>query len=70
MKPIDKKKLIASNAAVLVAGILCSFILPMIGDSMTEGRSAFLRMMLHVLPLVVSMFASSAMINKSINSQQ
>lgn len=48
MKPTDKKKRIASNAAILIAGILASFILPMIGDSLTEGRSAFLRMLLHV----------------------
>lgn len=68
MKPADKKKLIASNAGILVVGILVSFVLPMIGDSMTEGRSAFLRMILHVFPLIVSMSASTAIINKSIGA--
>lgn len=68
MKPADKKKLIASNAGILVVEILVSFVLPMIGDSMTEGRSAFLRMILHVFPLIVSMSASTAIINKSIGA--
>ena len=63
-----KKKLIALNASVWGVGILASFILPMISDSITDGSAAFLRMFLHVFPLFVGMYLSTILMAKSFSA--
>ena len=65
----EKRKLIATNAAIWTAGILASFILPMVTDSMTEGRSAFLRMIAHTFPLFCAMLVSTSVISKAVGEQ-
>ena len=48
------KKLVAMNAGILAAAALVSFILPMILDSMLEGRGNFIKAMAHVLPILAA----------------
>ena len=45
------KKLIGTNAGILTLAALVSFVLPLILDSMLEGRGNFIKMMAHVMPL-------------------
>ncbi len=66
MTKAEKKKLIATNAAVWVAGILVSFILPMIAESLSDGPAGFLKVMAFVFPLLVAMLASNSVISKAI----
>ncbi len=66
MTKADKKKLIATNAAVWVAGILASFILPMIAESMSDGSAGFLKVMAFAFPLIVAMLASTSVISKAV----
>lgn len=53
------KRAVSINAAIWAAAILASVILPFVTDSLTEGRSAFLRILTHVAPLMVGMYVSS-----------
>ena len=41
MTQIEKKNLIAANAGIQSVGMLASFVLPMIGDSLTDGLQTF-----------------------------
>ena len=47
----QNKKLIGSNAVILTAAALASFVLPMIVESMTEGRGNFIKAMAQMIPL-------------------
>jgi hypothetical protein len=67
MNSAARTNAVQKNAAVLALGILASFVLPMVGDSMTDG-SAFLRMFLHVAPLVASLFVSTVIVNAATTS--
>jgi hypothetical protein len=66
MKRSEKKKLITTNAAILAAGMFASFVLPLIIESVTDGRADFLKMMMQMFPLIVAMMASTGMISKTI----
>ncbi|MDA8745455.1 hypothetical protein N9N28_12545 [Rubripirellula amarantea] len=66
MNRAKKSTLIASNAALLTAAMLASFVLPLITDSITEGRANFLRMLAHTFPLFVAIAFSSLLINKAV----
>ncbi|NND98755.1 MAG: hypothetical protein HKN47_15650 [Pirellulaceae bacterium] len=48
------KKLIGTNAGILTAAALVSFVLPMILDSMLEGRGNFIKAISHILPLLTT----------------
>ncbi len=67
MTAAAKKKLITTNAGIWVAGVLASFILPMVAKSLTDGPGNFLQMMAQVFPLIAAMLVSTAVISKSIN---
>lgn len=62
----EKKKLITTNAAILAAGMLASFVLPLIVESVTDGRANFLKMLMHMFPLVIAMTASNGIISKAV----
>lgn len=66
MKKADKNKLIATNAAVWVVGILASFILPMIAESMSDSPAGFLKVMALAFPLIVAMLVSTSVISKAV----
>ena len=53
MTRAEKKKLMATNAAVWVVGILLSFILPMVAESISDGPAGFLRVMAFASPLFI-----------------
>ena len=61
-----QKKLITANAVVWAVATLLSFILPMVTESITDGRANFLKMAVHVGPLVLGLFVSTAVINRAI----
>ncbi len=60
-----RKLLIATNAIVWVCGILASFILPMVAESLTVGPGNLLQMLTQVGPLFVAMFLSTALLSKA-----
>jgi hypothetical protein len=66
MTKSEKKKLIATNAGILVVGMLASFTLPLIMESVTDGRADFLKMIVHVGPLMVAIMVSTAVISKAV----
>jgi uncharacterized integral membrane protein len=66
MAASQKKKLIGTNAAIWSIAILASFILPFIAESVSTGSAKFLQVFCFALPLIVGMFISSMVINKSI----
>jgi hypothetical protein len=66
MTNAKKKKLIATNAALWTVAILVSFTLPLVADSITEGRGSFLKAMAHVLPLLIAIPVSTNIISKSV----
>ena len=66
MTKSDKKKLIATNAAIWVVGILASFILPMVAESMSDGPAGFLKVMAFAFPLMVAMLVSTSVISKAV----
>jgi hypothetical protein len=53
------KKIVSINAAIWASATLASVILPFVTDSLTQGRSAFLRIVAHAAPLFVGMYISS-----------
>jgi hypothetical protein len=59
------KKLVTNNAAIWVVAIMASVILPFVTDSMTDGRSAFLRLVGHAAPLIAGMFFSTIALNRA-----
>lgn len=61
-----KKKLIATNAAIWAGGMVTSFVFPLIVESITDGRANFLKMMVHLFPLIIAMMASTGIISKAI----
>ncbi|MCO8124608.1 hypothetical protein NHH03_22915 [Stieleria sp. TO1_6] len=63
----DKKKLLATNAAVWVSGILAAFILPLIAESLSDGPGGFLKVMAFAFPLIVAMFVSHSVISRAID---
>ncbi len=65
-----KKKIVTTNAALWTVGILLSFVLPMIGDSITEGRGNFLRAMLHVGPLFAVLWISTVFLGKGLSAAE
>lgn len=67
MAKSPKRKLVAINAAVLAAASLASFVLPLITDSLTEGRGKFLHAMVHVFPLICAMAFSCYLMGKAIS---
>ena len=62
----QKNKLINSNAALWAIAILASFILPLITDSVTEGRGKFVNAMVQVGPLLIALLVSTALLSKAI----
>ena len=62
-----KQKLIATNAAELAAGMLASFALPLIAESMTDGRGTFLRALVHIFPLICAIAFSCSLMGKAIS---
>jgi hypothetical protein len=58
------RKLISTNAAIWAASTLASVILPFVTDSMTDGRSAFLRVGAHAAPLLAGMFLSTITLSR------
>jgi len=66
MTKSEKKKLIATNAVILTAGMVVSFALPLVVESVTEGRADYIKMMMHMFPLIVAMMASTGIISKAI----
>ena len=63
----EKKKLIATNVAIWAAAMMAAFVLPMIAESMTDGKAAFLKMMVYLLPMILAMLVSTVVINKAID---
>jgi hypothetical protein len=55
----SNKKLVSINALIWTIATLASVILPFVTDSLTDGRSAFLRIFVHAAPLIAGMFISS-----------
>ncbi|TWU42375.1 hypothetical protein [Novipirellula artificiosorum] len=66
MNKTQKQRVIAINAAVLAAGMLASFVLPLIVESLIDGRGAFLRALTHIFPLVCAMAFSCSLMGKAI----
>ncbi len=66
MTKSEKKKLITTNAAILAVGMVASFALPLVMESVTDGRADFLKMMAHIGPLIIAMMASTGVISKAI----
>ena len=62
----EKQKLLATNAALWVAGILVSFILPMIAESASDGPAHFLKAMSFAFPLLVALVVSTSVISKAV----
>ncbi len=60
------KKLITNNAAIWAIATIASVILPFVTDSLTDGRSDFLRLFGHAAPLFVGMFISSLALTKAV----
>jgi len=60
-----KNKLVATNAAVLAAAGLVSFVLPMIATSITEGRGNFLIAMAQIAPILCVIPISCSLVGKS-----
>jgi hypothetical protein len=66
MTETTKKKLITTNAAIWAVGILASFILPLVTQSLSDGPGNFLQVLAQVGPLIVAMFLSTAALNRSV----
>ena len=66
MTNAEKKKLIARNAVVWTIATLVSFALPMVADSITDGRGTFLKAMAHVFPLLAAIPISTSIISNSV----
>ncbi len=66
MTKAEKTKLLTTNAALWSAGILAAFILPLVTDSITDGRSAFLRMLMFLLPMCATLMISNSLLSKAI----
>lgn len=69
MNQSDKKKLIGANAAIWAGAMLASFVLPMIAESITEGRGQFLKMMAHIFPLICGLAFSSRVLSQAIEQK-
>ena len=65
MKNDARKKLVATNAAVLALAALVSFVLPRIAESTTDGPANFLVAMAQVVPILVAIPISCSLIGKS-----
>ncbi|MEM6778692.1 MAG: hypothetical protein AAF670_13625 [Planctomycetota bacterium] len=61
-----RKKLVATNAAVLALAALASFALPHIVASITEGPANFLIAMMQVLPILVAIPVSCSLVGRAI----
>ncbi len=61
-----QQQLIIRNAAIIGAETLLSFVLPMISDSITEGRGNWIRAVLHVGPLLAAIQIVTAATSKSL----
>lgn len=59
------KKLVGLNALILAAAALISFILPLVLDSMLEGRGNFIKAMAHVVPVLLVIPVSCQLISKA-----
>ena len=66
MTRAEKKKLLATNAGIWVAGILASYVLPLVAESMSDGPAGFLKLMCFAFPLFVAMFFSNSVIGNAI----
>jgi len=66
MNNSTRKKLIATNAAVLAIAALATFALPAIAESLTEGRTKFLVAMAQVAPILCAIPISCGLIGKSL----
>ena len=60
-----RKKLVATNAAVLALAALASFALPKIAESITDGPANFLVAMAQIFPILVAIPISCSLIAKS-----
>tara|TARA_R110002049_G_scaffold72490_1_gene186920 strand:+ start:3112 stop:3378 length:267 start_codon:yes stop_codon:yes gene_type:complete len=61
----SRKKLVATNAAVLALAAFASFTLPKIAESITDGPANFLVAMAQVVPILVAIPVSCSLIGKS-----
>lgn len=66
MTKSEKKKLIGNHAATWSVAILASFILPFVGESMTDGRSHFIKVLMQIMPLMAALWFASVQLNKAI----
>jgi hypothetical protein len=62
----EQKRLLSTNAGIWAAATILSFVLPLVSDSLTSGRSAFLRAFLHAGLLICGMLFTSFVIRKAI----
>ena len=66
MTKAQKQKIIGVNAAIWTGASLLSFVLPLIAESITDGRGNFLKMMAHMFPLLFALLISSNLLNSAI----
>jgi hypothetical protein len=66
MTKSQQKKLLSTNAGIWAVATLLSFVLPLVTDSLTAGRSGFLRAFVHAFLLIAGMFFANAAISRAI----
>lgn len=64
MTQAQAKRLISTNAMIWAIAAVASVVLPFIGDSLTEGRGQFLRLLMHGSPLFIGLYVSTALLSK------
>ena len=62
----EKTRLIAIKAVIWTCPVLTSFILPLVFDSLSEGRGKFLHVLAQIGPLLASVIVTSTMLNAGI----
>lgn len=62
----QQAQLLVRNAAIWGVATILALLFPFVTDSLTEGRSAFLRTFLPLGLLIVGMQTSNALIRKAI----
>ena len=65
MSHIEKRKLVAMNAALLAGAGLASFVLPLILQSITDGPAKFLVAAAQIAPIFVAIPISCSLVGKS-----
>ncbi|MCA8992138.1 MAG: hypothetical protein KDA69_03275 [Planctomycetaceae bacterium] len=70
MNGSDKKRLLATNAAIWAIAALASFILPRVAASLVDGSGNFLIAMAQAGPLLVGLLASHGLMSKNLTSTE